>query len=94
MWLLCVAFQVDEETKEIVVENMISVESEKAGVLKTAMTGSRADMEESWLFESVDKIPSSKAYGDTEDPDDLPNFYLLDKFKPDQQFKKNAPSDP
>lgn len=40
---------------------MISIESQKPGVLKTAMTGSRADMEESWLFESIDKIPSGKA---------------------------------
>jgi len=73
---------------------MISVESEKAGVLKTGMTGSRADIEESWLFESIDKIPSGKAFGDTEDPDDLPQFYILDKFKPEKQFEKDSPNDP
>lgn len=72
---------------------MLSVETEKPGVFKTAMTGSRADLEESWLFESVDKIPSGKSYGDVDDPDDLPQFYLLDRFKPEDQFAKDSPND-
>jgi len=93
VWLFCVAFKIDEESKEIVVEHMLSLETEKPGVFKTAMTGSRADLEESWLFESKDKIPSGKSYGDVDDPDDLPQFYLLDKFKPEDQFSKDSPDD-
>jgi len=72
--MFCVVFEVDQETKEIKVSNMISIESDKAGVLKTAMTGNRADLEDSWLFESIDKIPVSKSFGDVDDPDELPQF--------------------
>lgn len=74
LWLFCVVFQVNEETKDIEVEHMMSVEVTKPGAFKTAMTGSRADLEESWLFEAADKIPTSKSYGDVDDPDDLPQF--------------------
>jgi len=56
------------------VEHMLSVETDKAGAFKTAMTGSRADLEDSWMFESVNKIPTSKSQGDQDDPDDLPQF--------------------
>lgn len=73
---------------------MISVESSKTGLINTAMTGNRADLEDSWLFESTDKIPVNKTFGDIDDPDDLPQFYLLNKFKPDEQFAKDSPSDP
>lgn len=84
----------DTDTKEVTVAKMISVETNKPGVLKAAMTGNRADLEESWLFESTDKIPVNKSFGDIDDPDDLPQFYLLNKFKPDEQFAKENPSDP
>ena len=73
---------------------MISVETFKTGAIKTAMTGSRADIEDSWIFESVDKIPKSDSQGDIDDPDDLPQFYVLSQFKPEQQFAKDKPSDP
>jgi len=74
LWLFCTAFAVDEETKELTVANMLSVETNKPGVLKAAMTGNRADLEDSWLFEASDKIPVNKAFGDIDDPDDLPQF--------------------
>jgi hypothetical protein len=53
---------------------MLSVETSKNGAIKTAMTGSRADLEDSWLFEASDKIPKSDSQGDIDDPDDLPQF--------------------
>lgn len=73
---------------------MLSVETAKPGAIKTAMTGSRADLEESWLFEAGDKIPKGDEQGDIDDPDDLPQFYILSKFKPDEQFAKEQPTDP
>lgn len=94
MWLFCTAFEVNEETKEIEVLSMISVETEKTGAIKTAMTGSRSDLEDSWLFESSDKIPKSDKQGDIDDPDDLPQFYILSQFKLDEQFGKDKPTDP
>jgi len=55
-------------------ETMASYTSKLKGVIQTAFNNKRSSMEEIWLMESGDLVPSETAAGDEDDTDELPQF--------------------
>lgn len=82
LWFFCSMFNVPDKQKNIVEPVTIASQTTKLkGVIDTAFTSSRANIEEIWLMESSDLIPVENKAGDEDDTDELPQFQLLHKFK-------------
>lgn len=82
LWFFCSMFTVPDKQKNIVEPvTVASYTSKLKGVITTAFNNSRANMEEIWLMESGDIVPTEEKFGDEDDTDELPQFYLLHKFK-------------
>jgi len=85
LWFFCSVFTINEDNT-FNVEHMQSFTTDMQGVIKTAFTEDRSTVEDMWLAESQDLPPNAIAFGDMNDDDDTPSFYLLDKFKPAAMF--------
>lgn len=75
LWFFCSMFNVPDKQKNIVEPHTVaSYTSKLKGVIQTAFTNSRANMEEIWLMESGDVVPKGDKAGDEDDTDELPQF--------------------
>jgi len=75
LWFFCSMFNVPDKQKNIVEPvTVASYTTKLKGVIDTAFTNSRANIEEIWLMESGDLIPVDTKAGDEDDTDELPQF--------------------
>jgi len=89
LWFFCSSFMVPDKQKNIVEPHTLaSYTSKLKGVIQASFNNSRANMEEIWLMESGDIVPSETKAGEEDDTDELPQFYLLHKFKAKEMKNK------
>lgn len=88
LWFFCAAWTIDPNITDWQVEHLQSFTTQDAGALHAAFTEDRSQIGNKWLSEAGDLNPNGQEYGDMNDDDDTPSFYLLWKFNPGQFFQQ------
>lgn len=91
LWFFCAAWTIDPNLPDWQVEHLISFTTQDPGILHAAFTEDRSQIGEKWLSEAGALEPYAQDYGDMNDDDDTPSFYLLSKFKPSSFFVQPNP---